>query len=439
MRRLWMLVLLLLGVWLLAACRPAEPTEEAPAQAPMEEPMEKEEGMEEGMKEEEMAEGEMKEEEKPAAAAEEPFTFGLLLVGPYNDRGWSQAHYEGGKMVEEKLGYRMVYLDNVNQAARPGTTSDQLAAELVAQGAKAVIFNSDDMKDDALRFAQENPDIYVIHISGDHVWKEGKNYVEVPNLSNLMGRMEYMKMVAGCAAALTTQTGKLGYLGPLINDETRRLAASTYLGAKYCWENYRGEDPADLQFKVTWIGFWFYIPGQTLDPTQVANDFFDNGFDVVISGIDTTEALVQAKAYRERGQQVWAIPYDYLQACDEAPEVCLGVPYFNWYPGYKQLLEAAANGTWESVFLWLGPDWNDINNLETSSVGFIKGPGMSEEVSQQVDRFIGELADGLNLWVGPLNLQDGTPYLKEGEVATDVQIWYLPQLLEGMEGPSAAE
>jgi len=35
-----------------------------------------------------------------AKAAEKPFTFGLLLVGPYNDRGYSQAHYEGGKYAE---------------------------------------------------------------------------------------------------------------------------------------------------------------------------------------------------------------------------------------------------------------------------------------------------------------------------------------------------
>jgi len=437
MKRYWMLALLLLvGTVFLAACKQATPTPtEAPkpteaAPAKTEEPTQAPEKTEE-----ETAEA----PEATEAPAKEEFTFGLLLVGPYNDRGWSQAHYEAGKMVEEKVGYKMVYLDNVNPAARPGTTANQLAAELVAQGAKAVIFNSDDMKDAALLFAQENPDIYVIHISGDHVWKEGKNYVEVPNLANLMGRMEYMKMVAGCAAALTTKTGQIGYLGPLINDETRRLAASSYLGAKYCWENYLGKDPAELKFKVVWIGFWFHIPGQTLDPTQVADEFFTTGYDVVISGIDTTEALVEAKKFRDQGKEVWAIPYDYIQACDEAPEVCLGVPYFNWYPGYKQLLEAAATGQWESVFLWLGPDWKDINNLETSSVGFIKGPGLSEEAPAQVDKFIEELAGGLNLWVGPLKLQDGTVYLKEGEVATDVQIWYLPQLLEGMEGQSVSE
>jgi simple sugar transport system substrate-binding protein len=52
--------------------------------------------------------------------------------------------------------------------------------------------------------------------------------------------------------------------------------------------------------------------------------------------------------------------------------------------------------------------------------------------------FIAELAGGLNLWTGPLNFQDGSAFLAEGETATDQQIWYLPQLLEGMEGQSVA-
>jgi simple sugar transport system substrate-binding protein len=53
-----------------------------------------------------------------------------------------------------------------------------------------------------------------------------------------------------------------------------------------------------------------------------------------------------------------------------------------------------------------------------------------------LDEFIAALAGGLNLWKGPLNLQDGTAYLKDGEVGTDLQVWYLPQLLEGMQGQS---
>jgi simple sugar transport system substrate-binding protein len=376
--------------------------------------------------------------EQPTAAPEEPFTFGMLLVGPYNDNGWSQAHYEAGLYVEEKLGAKMIYLDKVNPADRQGTTPDQLAEELVAQGAKLIIFNSDDMKDASTAFAKKHPEIKVIMASGDQVWKDGKAYEEIPNLTNVMGRMEYGKMIAGCAAALTTQTGKIGYLGPLINDETRRLAASAYLGAKHCWEK-AGKNPADLQFKVTWIGFWFHIPGVTTDPVQVSNDFYTTGYDVVISGIDNPVNLAEAQKQTAEGKPSFGIAYDYVAACDAAPDVCLGVPYFNWGPDYAKVIKSAQDGTWQSQFIWSGPDWKDINNGDTSMVGFVKGKALSAEASTALDAFIAELAGGLNLWTGPLNLQDGTPYLADGEVATDQQVWYLPQLLEGMEGLSASQ
>jgi simple sugar transport system substrate-binding protein len=251
-----------------------------------------------------------------------------------------------------------------------------------------------------------------------------------------MGKMVYGKMMAGCAAALTTQTGNIGYLGPLINDETRRLAASAYLGAKYCWENYLGNDPAELGFRVTWIGFWFNIPGVTSDPTQVATEFFNSGFDVVISGIDTTEALAEATRLAANGEAVWAIPYDYIGSCTEGPDVCLGVPYFNWGPDYLETAQSVIDGTFTSFWEWNSPDWTDINNPDTSPVGFVKGDALSEEHAGQMDQFIAELADGLQLWTGPINLQDGSEYLADGEVATEQQIWYLPQLLEGMEGQS---
>ena len=365
------------------------------------------------------------------------FTFGILMVGPYNDHGWSEAHYSAGKYVEEKMpGAKMIYVDKVNTADRPGTTPAQLAEDLLNQGAQLIIFNSDDMKDSATEFAKNHPDVPVIMASGDQSWKEGEAYVELPKMVNIMGRMEYGKMMAGCVAALTSKTGQIGYLGPLINDETRRLASSAYLGAKYCWTNYLGKDAGSLNFKVTWIGFWFNIPGVTSDPTQVADDFFNSGYDVVISGIDTTEAVAEAKKLTTTDKPVWAIPYDYKGSCEEGAEVCLGVPYFNWGPAYLKYIKLAADGQFASAFEWNGPDWSNINNPDTSAVGFEKGAALSADAGSQLDKFITELAGGLNLWKGPLNLQDGTAYLKDGEVATDQQVWYLPQLLEGMEGQS---
>jgi Uncharacterized ABC-type transport system, periplasmic component/surface lipoprotein len=127
-----------------------------------------------------------------------------------------------------------------------------------------------------------------------------------------------------------------------------------------------------------------------------------------------------------------------MGACEQAPEVCLGVPYFNWGPAYKAAIQEAIDGTWTNGWNWYGPDWTDINNLDTSAVGFVKGDALSADNAAKVDEFIAELAGGLNLWKGPLNLQDGTQYLADGETATDYQVWYLPQLLEGMQGLSSA-
>ena len=372
------------------------------------------------------------------APAATEFKFGLILVGPYNDHGWSEAHYQAGKYVESKIpGAKMIYVDNVNPGAKPGVTVPQLVDDLVGQGVKIVFTTSDDFKDGTLEAATKHPDLPIINVSGDHAWKDGKDFKAPSNLSNFMGRMEYGKMIAGCAAALTTQTGKIGYLGPLINDETRRLAASVYLGARYCWTEVAKKDAKALSFKVTWIGFWFNIPGQTLDPTKVADDFYNNGYDVVLSGIDTTEALVEGGKAAKSGKQAWTVPYDYKDACKEAEDICLGVPYFNWGPSYIKAVQMVMDGKWAQYWDWNAPDWTDINNPDSSAVGFIKGKGLSADAAANVDKFIKGLADGsVVLFKGPLNFQDGSVYLKDGEVATDLQVWYLPQLLEGMEGPS---
>jgi len=373
----------------------------------------------------------------PAYGVDEPFVFGLLLVGPYNDHGYSQAHFEGGEYIQRKIpGTKMIYIDKVNPADRPGVTIPQLVDDMVEKGAKLIIANSDDMKDGIREAALMHPEIQFLHISGDDVLT-GK---APENLSNLFGKMEYGKMMAGFVAAMTSRTGKIGYLGPLVNHETRRLASSCYLGARYAWEKVRHKAPGTLTFQVTWIGFWFNIPGVTADPTQVAQNFFDTGCDVVVSGIDTTEAVVVARQKREKGQKVWAIPYDYIGACEGTTGVCLGVPYFNWGPGYLHFVTRAMAGTRQQEWLWLGPYWSDINDHDKSTVGFAQGDALAPDVATALTQFVSDLGSGaLQLLKGPLAYQDGTVYLKAGQVATDKQIWYMEQLLQGMIGQSSAK
>jgi simple sugar transport system substrate-binding protein len=366
----------------------------------------------------------------------EGFTFGLILVGPENDRGYSQAHFEGGQYVEEMLGATMISLDVVNPADRPEVTVDQVAADMIEQGAQLVIATSDDMKDGIELAAANHPDVPMIWASGDSAWEDGKAFrADLPNLGNVFGKMEFGKMIAGCAAGLKTQTGQIGYLGPLVNDETRRLVNSAFLGAQYCANEYR--DGMDIEFSVNWIGFWFNIPGVTLDPTLVANDFFDGGADVVLSGIDTTEALVVGGQRAAAGESVWAVPYDYEDACAEAPGICLGTPYFNWGPAYLDIVKSVIQDDFSAEWTWLDPNWDNLTDPDSGAIGWLSGDGLGD-ASADLDKFIDGLADGsINLFTGPLNYQDGSSYLGDGEEATDFQIWYTEQLLEGITGASS--
>lgn len=384
------------------------------------------------------------------AAAQDEFVFGMILVGPRDDHGWSQAHFEGGQFVEQNVpGAKMIYFEKLNPADAPETTLLDVVTELADQGASLILTTSDEFEEDTAAAAAAFPDVTFVNISGDDAYTG-----EAPsNLSNIMGEMEWTKMIAGCAAALATETGSIGYLGPLINFETRRLVNSAYLGARYCYENYAGKDPAELTFTVTWIGFWFNIPGVTLDPTEVTNGFFDNGADVVISGIDTTEGIIVAGQRAAEGQSVWAVPYDFEGACEQAPEICLGVPYFHWGPVYRDIVNQVQAGTWEQTWDWIGPDWADINNPDTSAVGFIEGPGLSEENKASLDAFIAEMtayatdeanADTFFLFEGPLSYQDGTEIVAEGEKLPAIaplgeapSVWYLEQLLAGITGASS--
>ena len=371
----------------------------------------------------------------PAAlAADKGLTFGMLLVGPYNDHGWSQAHYEGGRYVEEKIpGAKMIYIDKVNPADRPGITIPLLVEDLVDKGAKLIVANSDDMKDGIREAAAQHPDVKFVHVSGDDVLT-GK---APENLSNLMGRMEYGKMMAGFVAGLTSRTGKIAYLGPLINEETRRLAVSSYLGAHHAWTKVRGRPAEELKFKVSWIGFWFNIPGVTADPTQVVQNFLATGHDVVLSGIDTTEALIVAGQKRREGKEVFAVPYDYVGSCEGAPDACLGVPYYNWGPDYTRLARSVMDNSWKQAWTWSGPDWEDINDKDTSAIGFLPGTALNGENRVKLDAFIDGLGSKkIQPFTGPLTYQDGSVFLKAGETASDKQIWYLKQLLKGMDGAS---
>ena len=366
--------------------------------------------------------------------ADEPFIFGLLIVGDHNEHVRSRALYEGGKYAEDRLpGTKMIYIEKVNPTDRPNISLPMLVDDMVEKGAQLIIASSSEMKDGILEAAKKHPQVYFVQIFGDNVLSGNAP----KNLSDLVGRIEYGKMMAGFTAALTTQTGKIGYLGPLANQETRLASVSCYLGARYAWEKVLKKDPKALKFQVRWIGYWFNIPGVTDDPIEAAQNFFNSGHDVVISDIETQEAIMVAEQKNQESKAVWALPVDSIDACKDAAEVCLGVPFFNWGPEYVRLLKAAMSGHWKSKWLSMEPNWKDISNHDMGTVGFVAGPALSADAQKHLDAFIKDLGSKkIKLFKGPLNYQDGSPFLKAGQTASERQLWQMDQLLSGMTGPS---
>ncbi|MBA12553.1 MAG: BMP family ABC transporter substrate-binding protein [SAR202 cluster bacterium] len=365
--------------------------------------------------------------------------FGMILVGPRDDKGWSQAHFEGGQHIVDSIGAEMIVADLINPADSPNTTVEQVASDMIAQGAELIFATSDDMKDGILAAAKDNPDVPMIWSSGDSAWAEGKAHKsDLGNLGNIMGQMEFGKYMAGCAAASESKSGNIGFLGPLINDETRRLANAAYVGAKDCWAD-KGNDPANLNFEVTWIGFWFHIPGVTLDPTTVVNDFYDSGVDVVISHIDTPEALIVTDQRASSGEDVLVVGYDYENSCDQAPSVCLGVPYFNWGPSYTNVAKSVGNDSFKATFDWVEPEIKNGKTDEDSMIGFKYGEALSNESKKRIESTAKDLSgDVRNIFTGPLNYQDGSEYVSSGKTASLSEIWYTTQLLEGIVGDSGS-
>ena len=335
---------------------------------------------------------------------------------------------------------------------------------MVDEGASVIFTTSDSFEEDTNVVAAAFPDVVFINITGSNAIAgssvaEGDHAImhelpELPsaNIGNFNVYMELPRLIAGCAAALTSESGSISYLGALINPETRRLAASSYLGARYCADNYRDDMMADdISFEVVWIGFWFNIPGVTLDPTEVATGFLDGGADVIISGIDTTEAITVAGQYMAEGNASFGVPYGNVNGCSEAPDACLGAAYYNWGPAYLDVVNRVVDGSWSQEWLWLEPKWDEINDdglytdADTSVAGFKFGNALSMETIESLKAFAQEIHDfqtdpmhagEMFLWQGPLNLQDGSELAGDGESVTLLDIWFVPQLLEGMVGAS---
>ena len=143
--KMWRVIAILVILTMaLAACGGAEPVAEEPA-------------VEEPAAEEPVVGG----FEIPAVE-DGMFNVAMVLIGPHDDGGWSQAHYEGLEFVKENVpNVHIAYIENVPE----GADSEQIFRSLSRKGFDLIFGTSFGYMDPMEVVAEEFPDVMYIHLT----------------------------------------------------------------------------------------------------------------------------------------------------------------------------------------------------------------------------------------------------------------------------------
>ena len=269
------------------------------------------------------------------------FNVAMVLIGPHDDGGWSQAHYEGLQYVEKNVpNTHVAYIELVPEGAQ----AEQVYRSLARKGFNLIFGTSFGYMDAMATVAEEFPDQMFIHISG---FKTNNK-----NFGNLFGAMEVMKYITGMLAgsrAKTDGTPKIGYMATFPIPEELRLGNAFALGMrKTC---------PDCTMDVRWINTWH-------DPViekEAAASLFDSGVQVVFTGADTPAA---GDVAQEKGK--WGINYDWYGNCTK--DRCLASMYWNWGTVYARIAKEVQAGTYKA-----GSEYFDADSGALGVYGLMEG------------------------------------------------------------------
>jgi basic membrane protein A len=278
------------------------------------------------------------------------FNVAMVLIGPHDDGGWSQAHYEGLQYVCQNVAdTHVAYIELVPE----GADSEQVFRSLSRKGFNFIIGTSFGYMDPMAAVAEEFPDITYLHLTGFK--SNGTNF------GNFFGAMEDFKylagMLAGSRAKLDGNT-KLGYMATFPIPEEIRLGNAIMLGAKKTCP----ECTMDIRFINTW-----HDPIKEKDG---AASLFDAGAQVVFTGADTPAV---ADVAQEKGK--WGVTYDHPVSCKV--ERCLTAPYWIWGPEYARIAEQVKAKTYKA-----GYEYFDADSKAMGLFGFMEGETPTKGVSE---------------------------------------------------------
>jgi basic membrane protein A len=322
------------------------------------------------------------------------FNVAMVLIGPHDDGGWSQAHYEGLQYVCQNVpDSHVAYIELVPE----GADSEQVFRSLARKGFDFIIGTSFGYMDPMATVAEEFPDATFLHLTG---YKSNGT-----NFGNFFGAMEDFKYLAGMLAGSRAKADgnpKIGYMATYPIPEELRLGNAIMRGVKVTCP----ECTMDIRFINTW-----HDPVKERDG---AASLFDAGAQVVFTGADTPAV---ADVAAEKGK--WGVTYDHPSSCHV--DACLTSPYWIWGPEYARIAEQVKAGSYTA-----GYEYFDADAKAMGLFGFMDGetpqPGVADLPAADVQKVRDTLAemlagqfDRFDVFAGPLVDNTGKTLLSEGQ------------------------
>ena len=334
------------------------------------------------------------------AVAQDKTKVGFVFVGPVGDGGWTYEHNKGRLAVEEEFGdaVETVFVESVPE----GPDAERVMTQMALEGADLIFTTSFGYMDPTINVAKKFPNVKFEHATG---------YKTADNVSVYSARFYEGRAVQGHIAGKMTKSNIVGYIGSYPIPEVIRGINSAYIHAK--------KVNPDVDFKIIWAYTWF-DPAKEADAATV---LIEQGADVILQHTDSTAPQAAAQ---EAGNVI-----TFGQASDMgeyAPMPRVSSIIDNWAPYYIARTKAVMDGSWETVNTWDGiaEGMVEIGEISDAVPADIKAEALALKAS---------IADGsYHPFTGPLNKQDGSAWLAEGETADDGTLAGMNFYVEGLEG-----
>ncbi|MGL4484487.1 MAG: BMP family ABC transporter substrate-binding protein [Anaerovoracaceae bacterium] len=316
---------------------------------------------------------------------------GFLFIGSIEDKGFTQAHYEGAMKMQEELGdvevmYKEEIADTDTQAITEATQS------LLDEGCKVIVGTSFGYMDTLEKFSKEYPDDYFLHFSG---YKMNDT-----NFANYFGAMEQPRYLAGMVAGLMTKTNKLGYVAAFDLNEVNIGINAFTLGAK-------SVNPK-AKVNVIYINSWYNPTAEK----QAAEELLGQGCDVLEQHCDTTGPQVAAET-----EGAFAIGYNFDNKGEAAPKAYLTAPVWNHAAYLTPTIKSIIDGTFKPESFY--------GNMQD---GLVNLAPMTDLVPADVQDKVNAVADKMKagefeVFTGPIDFANGKAFAKDGQILTREDIW----------------